>query len=415
MIMGSSGRRLPGFLSRRHFLRQSGSGVVAASALAAAPAMAQGAPPPNAATNAATGRPMPKIQVPQPAAPDRRVGYAVVGLGQYALNQILPAFGDARHSRLVALVSGNRQKAEQVADRYGVRREALYSYDTYDEIARNDEIEVVYVILPPALHAEYSIRASRAGKHVMCEKPMAPSVEECQRMIDAAREARRLLMIGYRCHYEPYSLEAIRRIREGLLGDVRVIHTDNARPIDPTVPADQWRVRKALAGGGALFDVGIYGLNGARYLTGAEPEEVMAWSHTPDDPRFGDVEDVTTWRLRFPGGIQALGATGYSYRANRFAIEGSKAGLTLEPATDYYRHGMQLRTQGSTEQVLIPEASQFARQLDHMAEAIREGRPVRSPGEEGMQDVRLMRALYHSVETGQPVRIDWSCRRPSAG
>lgn len=412
MIMGSSGRRLPGFLSRRHFLRNSGSGVVAASALAAAPApaTAQGM-----GSGGATGRPMPRLRVPQPVAPDRRVGYAVVGLGRYALNQILPAFGDSQHSRLVALVSGNRRKAEQVAERYGVRREAIYGYSNYDEIVRNEEIEVVYVILPPALHAEYSIRASRAGKHVLCEKPMAPTPVECQRMIDAAREAERLLMIGYRCHYEPYSLEAIRRIREGALGEVRVIHTDNARPIDPSIPADQWRVRRAMAGGGALFDVGIYGVNGARYLTGAEPEEVMAWNHTPDDPRFGDVEDVTTWRMRFPGGIQVLGSTGYSYRANRFSVEGSKASLTLEPATDYDRHGLQVKTQGSTEQVLIPEASQFARQLDHLAEAVREGRPVRSPGEEGLQDVRLIHALYRSAGTGRPVTIDWSHRRAAAG
>ncbi|WBV43953.1 Gfo/Idh/MocA family protein [Pseudoroseomonas cervicalis] len=402
-------RSLPGFLSRRHFLRNSGGGVVAASALAA-PALAQGGG--GSLPTQATGRPMPKMEVAQPDAPGRRVGYAVLGLGQYALNQIIPAFGETQHSRLVALVSGNRQKAEGVADRYGVRREAIYGYQDLERIAENDEIDVVYVITPPSLHEEFTVRSLRAGKHVLCEKPMAPSVEACQRMIDAARQADRQLMIGYRCHYEPYSLEAIRRIRAGELGEVRVLHTDNARPVNPdSVPADEWRVRRALAGGGALFDVGIYGVNGARYLLGAEPEEVSAWSHTPDDPRFGDVEDVTTWRMRFPGGVTVLGSTGYSYQANRFAVQGSKASLLMEPATHYYRHGMSIRTQQKTEQLLIPEASQFARQLDHMAEAIREGQPVHSPGEEGMQDVRLMLAMYRAAQTGQPVKIDWSYRR----
>ncbi|WP_142849311.1 Gfo/Idh/MocA family protein [Telmatospirillum sp. J64-1] len=395
------------FLSRRRFLQGAGGGLLAATSLSTMAAAQERLPVD------AIGRPDPQMTTEPPIEPERRVGYAVVGLGQYALNQIIPSFAESRSSRLVALVSGNREKAERTADLYGVSHDAIYDYDSYDRIAENDEIEAVYVILPPALHAEYSIRAARAGKHVLCEKPMAMNAEECAAMIQAASEAGRKLMIGYREHYEPHNLEAIRRIREGELGTVRVIQTDTSRPINPDVPADQWRVQRDLAGGGSLFDIGIYGVNGARYLSGEEPVEIRAMTHTPEgDARFGDVEDVVSWQMRFPSGITAMGSSAFSYQANRFSVEGTEASLQMQPATDYYEHNLSIRTQDSVEEVQIDEANQFARQMDHFSEAILNDSEIRSPGEEGMQDVRLMLAIYEAARTGQPVAVDWEYGRP---
>lgn len=387
-------------VSRRMFL--GGGTLVAASALGLAAARAQ-------APLEAVGRPMPDLMFETPIEPGRRVGYAIVGLGDYALNQILPSFGECRYSRIAALVSGDREKAERVATQYGVDHANIYNYANYDEIADNDEIDVVYIITPPFLHADQSIRASRAGKHVVCEKPMAMDAAECFAMIEAAREADRLLMIGYRCHYEPYNLEAVRMIQDGELGTVRTIHTENAMAIDTASPGGEWRIQKAVAGGGSLFDIGIYGVNGARYLTQEEPVEVSANWYTPAEG-FGDVEDVMTWQLRFPSGILAVGSTAFSMTTNRFGVSGTQGSIDFEPATDYYERNLRVRTEeGVHDIVLPPHPIHFALQLDHTARAILDGTQTNSPGEDGMQDVRLMKAMYASAaDGGRPVTIDWA-------
>lgn len=391
----------PNPLSRRGFLYSAGGGLVGAAF--GRPAFAQEPQVPREPV----GRPMPELRAEPPIEPDRRVGYAIVGLGQYALNQIMPSFGETRYSRITALVSGDRQKAEEVARMYGVDPDNIYDYDNMEEMAQNDAIDAVYIITPPAFHAEQSIVSSRAGKHVLCEKPMAMDVDECRRMIEAAQEANRLLMIGYRSQYEPHNLEAIERIRRGEIGDVRIVHTENSYINDPETPAGEWRIRRSLAGGGSLYDIGIYGVQGARYLLGEEPVEVVAQEHTPAEG-FGDVEDVVTWQFRFASGIRAVGSTSFSTEANRFGVSGTDGYLELQPATDYYGHRLTVRDDDGTREVDIDTQgpSQFARQLDHLSEAILNGGSVDTPGEEGMQDIRIMQAIYESIRTGQPVAIE---------
>jgi glucose-fructose oxidoreductase len=391
--------RLP--LSRRGFLYGTGGGILAAGPFAAT-AWAQAAVPAEP-----VGRPMPEMEVEPPIEPERRVGYAIVGLGKYALNQIMPAFGECRYSRVTALVSGDREKALRVAEQYGIDPANIYDYETYGEMAGNDAIDAVYIITPPAFHADQSIRASRAGKHVLCEKPMAMDVAECRAMIEAAEEANRLLMIGYRSQYQPHNLEAIRLLREGAIGTIRTLHTENSVIVDPESPEGEWRIRREIAGGGSLYDIGIYGIQGARYLTGEEPVAVIAQEHTPEEG-FGDVEDVVTWQLTFPSGIRAVGSTAFSTEANRFGVSGTEGYLELQPATEYYGHTLFVRDDEGRREVDVDVAgpSQFARQMDHLSEAILNGDEVDTPGEEGLEDIRIMQAIYRSIETGGPVEID---------
>ncbi|WP_262031922.1 Gfo/Idh/MocA family protein [Microvirga sp. Mcv34] len=353
------------------------------------------------------GRPMPEMERPMPEAPGRRLGYAVVGLGQFALNQIIPSFARSQSSKLVALVSGNRDKALHVAECYGVVQKNIYDYQSFDRIADNDEIDIVYIILPNALHAEFTVRAFQAGKHVLCEKPMAVTVEECDAMIRAGREADRRLMIAYRAQYEPYNMEAIRMAREGELGTIRLVTSDHGRILDPSVPADQWRMVKSLAGGGSLYDIGIYSLQAARYITGEEPVEVSGYiTSDRNDPRFAEIEDLVAFQLRFPSGALANLTSSYSTSpVKRIQVFGSKASLVLDPATEYERHQMMVKTGKEERRVQMPEGNQFAAEMDHLAKVVMENREPKTPGEEGLRDIRILQAVYRAAREGKPVLL----------
>jgi predicted dehydrogenase len=308
----------------------------------------------------------------------------------------------------VALVSGNRDKALQVADRYGVDQKNIYDYQNFDRIADNDAIDIVYIVLPNALHAEYTVRAFKAGKHVLCEKPMAVSAAECETMIRAGREANRKLMIAYRAQYEPYNMEAIRMAREGELGKIRLVTSDHGRILDPKVPADQWRMVKALAGGGSLYDIGIYSLQAARYITGEEPVEVTAHiTSDTSDPRFKEIEDLVAFQLRFPSGTLANLTASYSTSpVKRIQVFGSKASLVLDPATEYERHQMMGKTEKEERRVQIPEGNQFAAEMDHLSKPVMENREPKTPGEEGLRDICIMQAVYQSAQQGRPVSLE---------
>src|SRR5215469_5369889 len=186
-------------------------------------------------------------------ADDRTIGYCIVGLGRISMQQFMPAIRMSKKSKVTALVSGHRDKAERMAAEYGVPSRSIYSYQNYDEIGRNPDIDAVYIALPNSMHAEYTIRAAKAGKHVLCEKPMATNVEDSRAMIKTCESAGKKLMIAYRCQYEPANLRAVQLIREGKLGSIQSIESSFGFPIAP----NEWRLDKKLAGGGPLMDVGI--------------------------------------------------------------------------------------------------------------------------------------------------------------
>ena len=338
---------------------------------------------------------------------EKKLGWAIVGLGKFATKQLIPAFQDCKHSELVALVSGSPDKAKRIAAEYGVDAKNIYNYQNYDSIKDNPAVDVIYIVLPNSLHAEYTVRGAQAGKHIMCEKPMATSVEDCQKMIDACRQAGKKLMIGYRAQYEAHNLKAIELIREGKIGKLKLITSDHGRPLKPDQPEDKWRAEKELAGGGSLMDIGIYSLQATRYLTGEEPVEISATiSNTPGDPRFKEVEENINFSLRFPSGVLANCSSSYGYfEVKRFQAFGSEGTLTLDPATDYDEHNLTVKTDAGTEEIKVKEFNHFAAEIDHLSECILENKTPKTPGEEGLQDVKLMMAIYEAAATGQPVKV----------
>lgn len=344
----------------------------------------------------------------QPSMPnEKKLGWAVVGLGKFATQQIMPSFAECKRSKLVALVSGDRAKAQRLAQQYAINPKNIYDYQNYDTIRNNPEVDVIYIILPNGLHGEYSIRGAQAGKHIMCEKPMANTVEECQAMIAAAKKANRKLMIAYRAQYEPYNLAAIELAQSGKLGKLKAIASDHGRNLDPKDPADRWRAQKKLAGGGSLYDIGIYSLQAARYITGEEPQEISAMMYsTPSDPRFQEVEENVNFLLRFPSGVLANCTSSYGYSdTKRIQVFGSEAVLELDPATDYYQHRLFIKRKNGTEERNIEEKNQFSLEMDHLSESIMQNKQPKTPGEEGLQDVRLMQLIYQAARTGKTIKV----------
>lgn len=369
-------------VSRRRFLKQAGAGVVVAH-LAAPAASAQ--------------------RVPDP--PGRKLGWAIVGLGNLAINQILPAFAKCEKSKVVAFVSGHRDKAEKLAARYGVNTKNIYNYQNYDALRDNPDVDIIYIVLPNGMHAEYTIGAARAGKHVLCEKPMANTPKDCEEMIAACRQAGRKLMVAYRCRYEPFNQELIRLSRDkDVLGQIKVVVSDHGFNIgDPT----QWRLKRELAGGGSLMDIGIYALQAARYTTGEEPLEVTAMEHTDrSDPRFKEVEDTINFQLRFPSGALAQCTSSYGYAGqNRIRVIGTKAWAELEPATSYSGLRMRVRRGNVTEERLLPVVDHFAAEMDHLSDCVMNNKEPLTPGEEGLRDLRIMMAIYEAARTGRTVKL----------
>lgn len=346
--------------------------------------------------------------VPTPLPPDKRVGYALVGLGHLTLEELLPAFGECKKSKPVALVSGSPEKLKKVAQQYGIKPESCYSYQDYEKLKDNPDVQAIYIVLPNSMHAEYVIRGAKTGKHILCEKPMANSVKECELMIAACKQANVKLMIAYRIQYEPYNRQVRDMIRDAKFGKVKYIQAQNSQS---SANPDHWRHKKALAGGGALPDIGLYCLNTSRFLLGTEPTEVFAHSYsTPGNPLFKEVEEMMSFQLRFPGGIVVDSITHYNTHDSRFYRVNTERGW-LHLDNSYAYTGQQLKTshaEGEAKmqnQITIPAKNQFAAEMDHFSECILENKQPHTPGEEGLQDHRIMEAIYQSARENRPVKL----------
>jgi len=360
-----------------------------------------------AATPKAEGQPLAgKFNLPDP--PKERMRWAVVGLGSFAVGQMMPGFVASSHARMTAFVSGNPDKAHDLGARYGVSK--FYDYSTFDRIADDKEIDAVYIALPVALHAEYTIRALKAGKHVLCEKPMASTVAECEAMIVAAKTANRQLGIAYRVHFEPNNINAIKRLRAGEIGDLRYFSGEAGFVANPDYPPHKWRLQKALAGGGSMYDIGIYALNAALWAVDEAPVSVSAVYSTPvNDPRFKEVEGGVEWRLRFPSGISAQGASSYCWTyATRQRFFGAQGSISMDPASDYNQINTMMQHADLTPVTLRAgnPAVQFSAQIDAFCVAAAANQPHQTPGEMGLRDIRIIQAIYQSADAeGQIVTL----------
>jgi glucose-fructose oxidoreductase len=330
--------------------------------------------------------------------PKRLIRYAVVGCGHIAQAAVLPAFGNARrNSRLAAIVSGDPVKRAELSRKYEIDK--AYSYQQYDALLGSGAIDAVYIALPNSLHAEYAERAARAGVHVLCEKPMALTEAECELMARAAREHRVKLMVAYRLHFERANLEAIEIARSGRIGEPRLFTSTFSMQVVP----GNIRVRRSL-GGGVLYDIGIYCINAARSLFREEPVEVHALAAGV----IGDVEESVSAVLRFPNErLAAFTASFGAAKISEYRLVGTKGELAVDPA---YEYAKPLEHRLSLEGDLVGERrfakrDQFAPELLYFSDCLLQNRDPEPSAEEGLADVRVIRALYRSLESGGTVEL----------
>jgi predicted dehydrogenase len=327
------------------------------------------------------------------------VKYAIVGLGHIAQVAVLPAFAHARrNSRLAALVSDDATKRKSLGRKY--RIEATFPYDDYETCL--EQVDAVYIALPNSMHAEYTIRAANAGVHVLCEKPMAVTVEECESMIEACRENNVKLMIAYRLHFEAINLKAVDLVRRGRIGEPKFFNSSFSMTVQP----GDIRTKKEL-GGGTLYDIGIYCINASRYLFRAEPKEVMAASVNSGADTFAEIDESTGALLRFEGERVAAFVTSFNAAdVASYRIVGTKGQLHVDPAYEYAEGlSYELTVNGKTTRKRIGKRDQFAPELLYFSDCILKNREPEPSGAEGLQDVRIVQALYESAETGKPVEI----------
>jgi len=327
----------------------------------------------------------------------KKLGVALVGLGVYSEGELGPALKETKHCFLAGIVSGSEKKRKKWKKEYDLPGSNIYSYEDFDSISDNDSIDIVYVVLPNSMHKEYVIRAAKAGKHVICEKPMANTVEECDEMIAACKEAGVLFSIGYRLHFDPFNLEMMRLASEKKYGTVKRISASHGLS-----SAQGWRLDKELAGGGPLMDVGIYCVNAGRYITNLEPIAVHATEgQKKDKKKFASIEESLTWKMEYANGVIAECSCSYSQYGNHLRVEAENGWFEIAPSFSY--SGLKGKTPDG--KMDIRPINQQAAQMDDFALAIIDKRPTPVPGEMGRQDMKIIEAIYRSMETGQRVEI----------
>jgi predicted dehydrogenase len=331
----------------------------------------------------------------------KKLGVALVGLGSYAKNQLAVALEQTDHCYLAGIVTGTPAKAEEWSKKYNILQKNIYNYQNFDQIANNKDIDIVYVVLPNSMHHEFVLRAAKAGKHVMCEKPMSVSVKEAEEMVAACKKAGVQLGIGYRLHFEPFNLEAKRIGQQKVLGDVRFLQTNFGFSIgDPT----QWRLKKELAGGGPLMDVGIYCVQASRYVTGEEPLWVTAqFGPITDKGRFTTVEESISWQMQFPGNAMVNGFSSYKSNIEQLYVSATNGWLQMSPA---YAYGP-LKGSTSNGPMNLPIVHHQTAMLNGICKEFVDNNkfPAHSSGEEGLRDMKVLMGIYEAARTGKRISL----------
>ena len=348
-------------------------------------------------------------QLPSPALSQtqRKIGYAPVGLGQIS-TIFMQAVANSSTTKITGLVSGHPEKAAKFADMYGVPRTSIYNYDDFDRIRENKEIDATYIGLPNSMHKEFTVRSAKAGKHVLCEKPMAISSAECREMIAACRKANVKLMIAYRIHYDPTHLKAVDLIKQGRIGEIQYCEGNFGSYFHP----NQWRLTRAMGGGGPLMDMGIYPLNTIRFYTGLEPVRFAALTSTMDHQsgRFQDIEESLAWTMEMSSGVLANCATSYTTRLpGHIKVIGSRGSVLVDTAYTY--QGLHLDAHlddpdGNSGTDIHEDSTgkapfQFQIEAEDFAQCILQNKESRTPGEEGLKDLEAIEKIYSAA--GHPI------------
>ena len=330
----------------------------------------------------------------------RKLGVALLGLGRYSTNQLGPALKDTKLCYLAGVVTGHPEKGEKWAAYYSLDKKNVYNYENLERIADNKDIDIVYVVTPPALHPEFVIRLAKIGKHVISEKPMATSVVDCNRMIAACKAAKVKLGIGYRLYYDLYHKEMMRLAREKDFGPIMKMTGDRGFVFGERA----WRIDKKLAGGGPMMDLGIYIVHGAcMAANGVAPVSVTAEELPKTKPElFNEVEEKIRWTMDFPDGAKCEAVTGFNHRADTFRIEGNKGWMEFKEHAFTYR-GMVVET--SRGPLNYTAINQQAAQMDDFADCILTGRKTNVPGELGRRDMQIITAVYEAARTGKKVKV----------
>lgn len=331
----------------------------------------------------------------------KKLGIALVGLGNYATNQLAPALLETNDCCLAGIVTGSPDKAKTWAATYNIPAKNIYNYQTFDQIRNNPDIDVIYVVLPNFMHAEYTMRAAQAGKHVICEKPMAMNATEARQMIVACAKAGVQLSVGYRLYFEPHHLEMRRLATEKQFGAVKVIESG----LGFTVPGpNSWRLDKKIGGGGAIMDLGVYAIQGARRTINEDPISVTAQAFTFDKVHFKDIHETVFWQFEFPGGTVAHCSTTYSSYVDRLYATCERGWAKLEPS--FNATGAQGVTSSGPMEAGSPTFQQIA-QMNAFAQSIRAKTAPVASGEEGWKDMKLIGAILQAADTGRKITTDW--------
>lgn len=327
-----------------------------------------------------------------------KLGVALVGLGYYSTDLIAPSLLKTQHCELKGIVTGSPAKIPIWQEKYGIADKNVYNYQNYDDIANNPDIDIIYVILPPSMHREYTVRGANAGKHIWCEKPMAPSVADCEAMIKACHYNKLKLAIGYRCQHDPNIQAYMNVAKAQKFGKVQMV-TSAAGYFDGRT--DHWKQKKAL-GGGVMGDMGVYALQGARLATGEEPISVTAQASTTRPEIYHEVEETMQFQLEFPSGARASCHTSFGINMNHLQINYQKGWVKMEPQSGY---GNNQGSMSDGTQINFDFPTQQPTQMDDDTLAIINNKPMLVPGEEGLRDIRVVEAIYKAAAQNKAIKI----------
>ncbi|HEA22733.1 hypothetical protein LCGC14_1008040 [marine sediment metagenome] len=329
---------------------------------------------------------------------NKKLGIALVGLGYYSTDLLAPALQLTEHCELRGIVTGSPEKIPVWQEKYGIADKNIYDYSEMGKIADNPDIDVIYIVLPPSMHAEYTIKAANTGKHVWCEKPMAPSVAECEAMIKACNDNKVKLSIGYRCQHDPNIQAYMKAAKEKTFGAVKMV-SSSAGYFDGRT--DHWKQKKAL-GGGVMGDMGVYAIQGARLATGEEPISVLAQTFTTRPEIYSEVEETAMYQLEFPSGARAACQSSFGIPMNYLNINYEKGWIKMSPHSEYIGN-KGVRSDGKI--IDFPLENQQAKQMDDDALSIMNNTDMLVPGEEGLRDIRVVEAVYKSAKNNTLVKI----------